>query len=78
MPLDRSLAEGAAQTVASGLGLEMIDTAAGIHEVVNQNMAAAASMHGVEMGVDLRGIPLIAFGRSWTCSCLWSCRAPRI
>ena len=62
MPLDRSLAEGAAQTVADGLGLEMLDTAAGIHEVVNQNMAAAASMHGVEMGIDLRGIPLIAFG----------------
>ena len=62
MPLDRSLAEAAAQTVADGLGLEMIDTAAGVHEVVNQNMAAAASMHGVEMGVDLRGIPLIAFG----------------
>jgi N-methylhydantoinase A len=40
----------------------MLDTAAGIHDVVNQNMAAAASMHGVEMGVDLRGIPLIAFG----------------
>ena len=40
----------------------MIDTAAGIHDVVNQNMAAAASMHGVEMGMDLRGIPVIAFG----------------
>lgn len=62
MPLDTSLAVGAAQTVADGLGLEMLDTAAGIHDVVNQNMAAAASMHGVEMGVDLRGIPLIAFG----------------
>ncbi len=62
MPLDASLAVAAAQTVADGLGLEMIDTAAGVHEVVNQNMAAAASMHGVEMGVDLRGIPLIAFG----------------
>jgi N-methylhydantoinase A len=62
MPLDRSKAVGAAQTVADGLGLEMLDTAAGIHDVVNQNMAAAASMHGVEMGVDLRGVPLIAFG----------------
>jgi N-methylhydantoinase A len=62
MPLDRSCAVAAAQTVADDLGLAMIDTAAGIHEVVNQNMAAAASMHGVEMGVDLRGIPLIAFG----------------
>ncbi|MGH1489565.1 MAG: hydantoinase/oxoprolinase family protein [Acidimicrobiales bacterium] len=62
MPLDVPAAEGATNTVAGGLGLAMIDTAAGIHEVVNQNMAAAASMHGVEMGIDLRGIPLIAFG----------------
>lgn len=62
MPLDASLAEAAAASVAAGLGLSTIDTAAGVHEVVNQNMAAAASMHGVEMGVDLRGVPLIAFG----------------
>jgi len=62
MPLDASLAEAAAQVIADGLGLDVIDTAAGIHEVVNQNMSAAASMHGVEMGVDLRGVPLIAFG----------------
>ena len=62
MPLDKSLAEDATNTVANGLGLATVDTAAGVHEVVNQNMAAAASMHGVEMGVDLRGIPLIAFG----------------
>jgi N-methylhydantoinase A len=62
MPLDASLAEAATATVAEGLGLSTIDTAAGVHEVVNQNMAAAARMHGVEMGVDLRGVPLIAFG----------------
>lgn len=62
MPLDASLAESAIASVADALGLSTIDTAAGIHEVVNQNMAAAARMHGVEMGVDLRGITLIAFG----------------
>jgi len=62
MPLDRSLAESAAAVIADGLGLDITDTAAGVHEVVNQNMSAAASMHGVEMGVDLRGVPLIAFG----------------
>jgi N-methylhydantoinase A len=62
MPLDKSLAEATSQVVADDLGLSMIDTAAGIHEVVNQNMAAAARMHGVEMGVDLRGVTLIAFG----------------
>ena len=32
------------------------DTAAGIHELVNQNMAAAARMHAVEQGEDLRGV----------------------
>ncbi len=62
MPLDASLAEAATARVAQGLGLSTVDTAAGIHEVVNQNMAAAARMHGVEMGVDLRGVTVIAFG----------------
>ena len=38
------------------LGLPVDDTAAGIHELVNQNMAAAARMHAVEQGVDLRGV----------------------
>jgi N-methylhydantoinase A len=62
MPLDRSLAEAAVERVALSLGLSAIDTAAGMHEIVNQNMAAAARMHGIEMGVDLRGVTVIAFG----------------
>ncbi len=62
MPLDPKLADEATSGVAELLELSMIDTAAGIHEVVNQNMAAAARMHAVEMGIDLRGVPLIAFG----------------
>ncbi len=62
MRLDRSLAEDAVGRVAEQLGLSIIDTAAGMHEVVNQNMAAAARMHSVEMGVDLRGVTVIAFG----------------
>ena len=62
MPLDAGLADEAMARVADGLGLSVTDTAAGVHEVVNQNMAAAARMHGVEMGVDLRGVTLIAFG----------------
>jgi N-methylhydantoinase A len=62
MPLDRALAEDAVARVAEQLGLSSLDTAAGMHEIVDQNMAAAARMHGVEMGVDLRGVTLIAFG----------------
>ena len=49
-------------SVAARLGMGASDTAAGMHEVVNQNMAAAARMHAIEMGVDLRGVTLIAFG----------------
>ena len=48
--------------VAAALGLPVADTAAGVHDVVNQNMAAAARMHGVEHGVDLRGVTVLAFG----------------
>ena len=62
MPLDASLAQDAVTAVADRLDLPVHDTAAGIHEIVNQNMAAAARMHAVEMGVDLRGVPVIAFG----------------
>lgn len=62
MRLDEAAAASAVTGVANALGLSPIDTAAGVHEVVNQNMAAAARMHGVEMGIDLRGVPVIAFG----------------
>jgi N-methylhydantoinase A len=62
MPLDASLAEESTARVAEDLGMTTIETAAGIHEVVNQNMAAAARMHGVERGVDLRGVTILAFG----------------
>ena len=62
MPLDAGAALDAATNVATRLGLSPIDTASGIHEVVNQNMAAAARMHAVEQGIDLRGVTVLAFG----------------
>ncbi len=62
MPLDAQAAATATAVPAEGLGLSTTDTAAGIHEVVNQNMAAAARMHGVEQGIDLRGVTILAFG----------------
>jgi N-methylhydantoinase A len=62
MRLDRAAADAAVASLATQLGLPVDDTAAGIHDVVNQNMAAAARMHGVEQGVDLSGVALIAFG----------------
>ena len=44
------------------LGLGPIEAAWGIHRVVNENMAAAARIHGIERGKDLRAYPLFAFG----------------
>jgi len=62
MPLDAAAAIAAADALGATLGLGAVDVAAGIHEIVNQNMAAAARMHAVEQGVDLRGVSLLAFG----------------
>ena len=62
MPLDAAAAIAAADALGATLGLAAVDVAAGIHEIVNQNMAAAARMHAVEQGVDLRGVSLLAFG----------------
>lgn len=62
MPLDVEAAEAAMAKVAEGMGSTPLRTAAGVYEVVNQNMAAAARMHAIERGIDLRGVPLIAFG----------------
>jgi N-methylhydantoinase A len=62
MALDMDATAAALGSVAATLGLSAADTAGGIHELVNQNMAAASRMHAVEMGVDLRGVTMIAFG----------------
>lgn len=62
MPLDLAANERALRSVADPLGLPVSDTAAGVHELVNQNMAAASRMHAVEQGEDLRGITVLAFG----------------
>ena len=44
------------------MGLTLTDAAWGIHRVVNENMAGAARVHGIERGKDLRAYPLFAFG----------------
>ena len=62
MPLDTNACRGALASVADRLDLSIDDTAAGIRELVDQNMAAASRMHAVEQGADLRGITVLAFG----------------
>src|SRR5829696_8122686 len=62
MPLDLAANQAVLATVADPLGLPISDTAAGVHELVDQNMAASSRMHAVEQGEDLRGVTVLAFG----------------
>jgi len=48
--------------VAEPLGLELVEAAAGIHRIVCEHMAAAAKIHAVEKGRDVRHYALLAFG----------------
>src|SRR6266851_9845161 len=63
MRLDPDAAGRAVESkIAKPMGLSLTDAAWGIHRVVNENMAAAARVHGIERGKDLRAYPLFAFG----------------
>ena len=63
MRLDVEAARRAVEArVARPMGLGVTEAAWGIHRVVNENMAGAARVHGIERGKDLRGYPLFAFG----------------
>jgi N-methylhydantoinase A len=63
MRLDVEAARRAVEEkVARLMGLTTTEAAWGIHRVVNENMAAAARVHGIERGKDLRAYPLFAFG----------------
>ena len=70
MRLDRAAAERAvSEHVARPLGIDATAAAWGIHRVVNENMAAAARIHGIERGRDLRSYPLFAFGGAGPVHC---------
>ncbi len=63
MRLDRGAALRALEErIADPLGLDPIEAAWGIHQVVNENMANAARVHAIERGKDPRAYPLFAFG----------------
>jgi len=63
MDLDLSSVKGAVQdTLASATGLSVTDVAAGIHSIVNENMAAATRMYIAEKGRDPRRYALVASG----------------
>ncbi len=79
MRLDREAAARAVEEhVARPLGLTVTEAAWGIHRVVNENMAAAARVHGIERGRDLRAYPLFAFGGAGPVHCWQVARILRV
>jgi len=62
MPLFFDRAESAIGSLAKALGMNTIETAWGIHNIVNENMAAAARVHIAEKGHDPRSFTLVATG----------------
>ena len=62
MPLDRQAAIGALERLGAPLHLDPVGAAWGIHQIVVENMAAAARVYLIERGQDPRRFALIAFG----------------
>lgn len=48
--------------IAQPLGMSVVEAANGVHRIVCEHMAAAAKIHAVEKGKDVRKYTLLAFG----------------
>ena len=62
MRLSVEAARAALARFADAIGLNIEEAAAGIHRVVNENMAAAARMHAIERGRDPGRLVMVATG----------------
>jgi N-methylhydantoinase A len=63
IPLDEAAAKSALQKhIGSRLGLKEFWPAAGVTEIVEENMANAARVHAIERGHDIASCTMIAFG----------------
>ena len=60
--LDREGAQKAVQTIADALGIDLMDAAAGIIDIVNENMFGALRLVSVQQGYDPRDFALMGFG----------------
>ena len=63
IPLSVAAAEATlAAMVGAPLGLDAVTAAVGVLEMVDENMASAAKVHGVENGRDLSATTMVAYG----------------
>lgn len=62
MPLDREAAVEALRRLGAAVGLDPVASAWGVHQIVSENMAAAARVYLIERGQDPRRFAMVAFG----------------
>ncbi|MDE2819102.1 MAG: hydantoinase/oxoprolinase family protein [Chloroflexota bacterium] len=62
LPLDVDLARCAFEDLAAALDLTVERLAWGVHQLVNENMAAAARVHAAERGLEARRYSMVATG----------------
>ncbi len=62
LPLDLDLARCSFEGLAAALELSVDRLAWGVHQLVNENMAAAARVHAAERGLELRRYSMVATG----------------
>ncbi|MBK9007533.1 MAG: hydantoinase/oxoprolinase family protein [Anaerolineae bacterium] len=60
--LDASAAEKAFESLAKELDISITKAAWGIHQLVNENMAAAARVHAAERGLDIQKYAMVTTG----------------
>jgi N-methylhydantoinase A len=82
LKLDKAAAEAAIlERVAKPMGMGLVETAWGIHDVINETMAAAAKTHIAEKGGNPRTVTIAAFGGAGpvhACGLAHKLKAPRI
>ncbi|MCY4540096.1 MAG: hydantoinase/oxoprolinase family protein [Chloroflexi bacterium] len=62
LPLDVDLARCAFEDLAAALEMPVDRLAWGVHQLVNENMAAAARVHAAERGLEVRRYSMVATG----------------
>lgn len=62
MVIDKEAAKKAVQTIADGIGVDLMEAAEGIIKIVNESMFGALRLVSVEQGFDPRDFALVGFG----------------
>ena len=60
--VSKEAAQAVMAKLADALEVSVPRCAWGIHDLVNESMSKAAAVHATDLGVDPRGLPMVAFG----------------